>query len=163
MRELIPITIHDLTERDITRFWSKVDKRGEDDCWEWRGGTTQDKQPRFSINSQHLFASRVSFCIAHGEIDDTLLVIRTCDNKRCINPNHLVQGDQALSHELTIARGRSLRGERSGTAILTRPQVEEVKQRLRNGESRQSIADAFGVHYHTIGDIARGETWQDVE
>lgn len=39
----------------MERFWAKVDKRGPDDCWEWKGGSTcKDGYSRGGITQRTL-------------------------------------------------------------------------------------------------------------
>ena len=70
----------------IMRYFSKVDVRGEDECWpRIRGGI------RFHVRKGHSVEfRRVSFWIRHGYLPDwTRHVEVTCGNVLCVNPNHL--------------------------------------------------------------------------
>lgn len=76
------------------RFWSKVDRRGPDDCWEWMASKSPKGYGYFSVWSikrSPLPAHRVSFMIANGSIDDGMFIDHTCRNRSCVNPGHLRQ------------------------------------------------------------------------
>lgn len=69
-----------LTKADIERFWSRVDKRGPDDCWLFTGGghpygtfAPLGKAPRA--------AHRVSWALNAGrEIAADRIICHTCDS-----------------------------------------------------------------------------------
>lgn len=83
-----------LTNSDIDRFWSKVDRSGGvDACWQWNGTNQAGGYGVFAIvrpgNKSNYIAHRVSYFIAHGGIPDTLVIDHLCRNRRCVNPDHL--------------------------------------------------------------------------
>lgn len=82
------MNIEDLTEKDIERFWSKVDKKGDDECWEWLG--SRDREYKRGTWRGFL-ADRVSYILAYGDIPKNLVLkhIDTCGNSSCCNPSHL--------------------------------------------------------------------------
>jgi hypothetical protein len=57
-----------------------------------------------------------------------------------------------------VAHGRTLRGERSGTAKLSYAKVAEIRNRI-NTESADKIAKEYGVSRNAIVRVATGKTW----
>lgn len=82
-------------EYDADRFWSKVDVRGDDDCWLWTAGKFSDGYGAYHIKEirQNRRAHRISFAIVFGETDEQ--VNHVCDEPLCCNPLHLWEGTQA--------------------------------------------------------------------
>ena len=90
-----------------------------------------------------------------------LCVLHKCDNRMCINPEHLMLGTRQQNNADKEAKGRSL-GINLGNkfhAKLTAEQVVEIKK-LRMKLSTV-VARQFGVAPRTIRDIWNGLTWKD--
>lgn len=48
------------------RFWRYVDRRGDDECWEWTGSRRQGGYGRLNIKRYPHKAHRLSFVLAYG-------------------------------------------------------------------------------------------------
>lgn len=98
-------------EAEAERFWSKVEVRGDLECWPWMGGRTPRGYGRFSVTrgapgeETKVYPHRWVFEAFHGPIGDELTVDHlVCDNPPCVSPLHLVK---ATSAENTL-RGTGL-------------------------------------------------------
>lgn len=132
-------------------------------CWIWPLSPSQEcGKVRYS--GKKVTAYRYSYMRAKGAIPDGLVVRHTCDNRRCVNPEHLVLGTQAENIRDMVSRGRqrSPRGEQCGLAKLSAYEVKEIRRRSEQGETRTAIAKDFPVSVSQISNIARRSVWAHV-
>jgi hypothetical protein len=113
----VKFSIEDFTEEDKARFWSKVDIKGENDCWLWTGGTYNTGYGLFYLNKKlkTLKAHRISCVLNNKIIPDGYFVCHSCNVPGCVNPSHL---DPGTAYENNIYRkisGRSATGDRSAS------------------------------------------------
>jgi len=94
-------------------LWSKVDKRGEDECWNWMGYKNEDGYGRVQIKEWAYFAHRVIFNLVNPGIielnapksyEETGFLLHTCDNPSCCNPKHLWVGTHAQNMADKVAK-----------------------------------------------------------
>ena len=85
----IAIEIDELTESQIARFWSKVHRRGPNDCWEWAGTKLANGYGRFRMPDRWRYAHRVSVALDGRAQAPDMVVDHTCRNRGCVNPAHL--------------------------------------------------------------------------
>ena len=71
------------------RFWSKVDKRGPDDCWEWQAGISPNGYGSFWDGAKNVRSHRYSYEERCGPIPEGLVIDHLCRNPLCVNPDHL--------------------------------------------------------------------------
>ncbi|WP_419146536.1 HNH endonuclease signature motif containing protein [Pseudomonas nitroreducens] len=90
------------------RFWAHVDRKADDDCWEWTGSKDGHGYGTLSAGGGRppQKAHRIAFEMAHGPIPAGLVVRHKCDNPGCVNPNHLEVGTQKDNSADMVARGR---------------------------------------------------------
>lgn len=87
-----PIEIpYPLPDRITNRFWSKVSKAGESDCWLWTGSTSRGYGRLRVSGTQVAPAHRVSYQAANGDLMDGMEIDHICRNRGCVNPKHLRQ------------------------------------------------------------------------
>ncbi len=98
----------EMSEHDSLRFWSKVEKHGSN-CWEWCGHTKTIGYGNFYLDGKSVLAHRVSYCMHIGGDIDGLDIHHTCENKSCVNPDHL----EAVSRKQHIALTPASKGYRA--------------------------------------------------
>lgn len=92
------------------RFWAKVDRRGLSECWEWQAAIGPHGYGRLRYDGDNRLAHRLSWSLANGRpAPDDQVVMHTCDNPPCCNPEHLVLGTQVENIEDMVKKGRHWR------------------------------------------------------
>lgn len=67
------------------------------------------------------------------------------------------------NHTHAKVNGLHARGSRNGQAVLTEPQVLEIRRQLRAGEKQEDIAASFGISSSHISGIKTGRAWSHLE
>ena len=154
-----------MDEKQIERFWSKVNIEGEDDCWEWTRYRDKDGYGVVGIGTKKIHkAHRVAYMLFNGDFPANLCC-HSCDNPPCCNPKHLFNGTQKDNMEDCKNKGR-ISGENNSSAKLTAEQVIKIREEYKCPAPRQSnineLALKYDVSYQTIHDIISRRTWKDI-
>lgn len=145
----------------MTAFWSRVAMIPGHACWEWIGSIAQGSgYGRIPLGTrQHwAYAHRVSWQLHRGPIPGEMCVLHRCDNRTCVNPDHLFLGTRTDNAADRDAKGRTCRGE-DRPHRLTRIQVDEIRRRYKRGNGF-ALAAEFGVARATISNIVTGHSWR---
>lgn len=175
------------SEKDIERFWSKVDKERSQTfynnmrCWEWTAGQTRKGgYGSFWAGAKTLRAHCVSYELYYGYISsEKPFVLHRCDNRICVNPHHLFPGTHQDNVADKVQKGRQARGrthgaythpesrrigEANGRAKLTEEDVSEIRRRYakfgKGGETLKELASKFGVSFTLISAIIKRRLWK---
>ena len=148
-------TVHKYNESErIQSFWSKVNKRGPNDCWPWLGGTDKLHYGKFWNGHKIVNAARFSLELSIGPIGE-LHCLHNCNNAICVNPNHLRPGtkyDNALDAVDAGTIGRRCRFSIGEVWLMIR---------LRGaGLIYSEIAPMFKAHRGQVSRLIRGTSGQ---
>ena len=147
-------------ENFARRFWAKVDRRGPDACWPWRGnqlkatGRGQVHLRWEGAKNIRRNAPVVAWELTHGPIPrgpghHGTCVRHRCDNRICVNPAHLFLGTHADNIADAVAKGRMHRK-------LTPPRIAEIlAARPLSPKAKRDFAARFGVTPQAIYQVAR--------
>lgn len=128
----------------VKRFWDKVDKKS--DCWIWTGyicqnGYGQIKTKRYDGKKQSLVASRFSLYLKTGVWPESrMFACHTCDNKKCVNPDHLFWGTGLENQLDCLAKGRRPKPYRDYN------HARLIRNELRNTSTYAEISDVAKKH-----------------
>lgn len=159
------------------RFWSRVDRRGDDECWPWLWGCGDKGYGKFFVKAGELgldrdgnqAAHRVAFFLIQGHWPDPF-GLHGCDNPPCcnaVNPEHVHEGDASMNMREIFIRDRQGPHRRSGEthcrAKFTNQQVRDIRARYAAGGVRFiEIAAEYGVSGRAISLIVHRQRYGEV-
>lgn len=139
-----------MNEASRRRFWAKVEMGPF--CWEWRGSLNTGGYGNLTAASRAKLAHRASWEMHFGPIPDGLCVMHRCDNRRCVNPAHLVLGTYLDNNRDGFAKGRM---RPRGKVPLTEAQQQEICARWLEGAKAAHLGREFGITPQGIARMVR--------
>jgi hypothetical protein len=140
---------------NLDAYWSKVDDSGGPTaCWSWRG--PKHRQNYGFIGARRyaddvrimVVAHRVGMRIKLGRaIDSKEMVIHSCSNMECQNPDHLVLGTGSDRTRNMYANGRNTQLPVGKNSRNHKPQLGR--------QYKRSIEDMLYIKNNTAQDIAQ--------
>lgn len=118
-----------------------------EDCILWEGRTDYKGYGRAGHDNR--LAHRLAWNAAYGEVPEGLCVCHKCDNRRCVNPDHLFLGtnDDNIADKVRKDRASKSLDKGRATAILGLSKTMTYKE----------IAALFGVNPSTVSRIVSGK------
>ncbi len=167
-----------LSEERRRKFFEKIKFGKLTECWIWSGEMDLQGYGRFALNEKRIsvngirkrpkgvtrYAHRISFELFKHKIPDGLCVCHHCDNRICVNPDHLFVGTRVENNEDMFRKKRhrtvASLGEAHGMAKLTQKQVLKIRNARKNGEKRINLAKRFNVTPDCITRITTNRNWK---
>lgn len=90
----------------IARFWAFVALTANPEkCWEWQGAKISTGYGNYVYLGRNWLAHRLAWLLMKGS-EPTRFLLHSCDNPKCVNPNHLREGSQKENLQEMAAKGR---------------------------------------------------------
>ena len=167
-----------MTPAELARFEAKVSPEPMSGCWLWTGAAISAGYGYFTSDGKTRRAHRVSFEHFSRPLLGNEMVCHRCDNRICVNPEHLFAGSASDNQADCVAKGRAKnripphpKGIDCHLSKLSEADVLEIrrayrpKQKVRRGSSPASshgLAERFGVLPGAIMAIVNRRTWRHV-
>lgn len=153
-------------------LWSKIEKRKEDECWNWIGYKNEQGYGRVQINEFSYYAHRVIYAMVYPDTiewrapknsTESGFILHTCDNPSCCNPKHLFVGTHADNMADKSAKGRTpdFSGEKGPRAKLSMVQAREIRQLRKDGISARELSVRYALSLPSIKTLLRGDSYKE--
>ncbi len=144
-------------------IWKRINKKGDNECWEWEGPITGRGYGSISINYREYAVHRLVYELTYDSIPKGLHVLHHCDNPKCCNPKHLFLGTNQDNVNDRNTKERQCRGEKNGMSKLSVSEVLEIR-RLYNGTSNtyRTLSILYNVEPCTIRAIIKRINWKHI-
>jgi hypothetical protein len=133
-------------------------------CIEWDGYKCPEGYGVLSVQGKKVKAHRLAATLAYGQPQKNHRALHSCDNRPCINPEHLRWGTAKENYQDMIDRNRTnyASGERHGKTKLTNADVLQIRELGKQGVSQTEIAKRYNMSQAGIWLILQHINWKNV-
>ena len=138
-------------------------------CWEYRGPKFANGYGQVKIDGIPTLLHRVSYEHNVGPIPEGLVIRHTCDNKPCMNPEHLETGTIQDNVQDRTDRNRTARGNQGrglftdDEALRIRLELSSYPERISRGQAMSRFALEFGASKSSVQKLWLRHTYMHVE
>jgi hypothetical protein len=153
--------LSEFSDKFIEKIESKIIIGNPDDCWIWDGKFSSTTGYGQLMHMYKGYSShRLAYLLYFKEIPEGLCVLHKCDNRKCVNPNHLFLGTKGENNTDRKNKKRSSIGENRPLSKLTEDDVRYIKT---SEDSSRKLARKFGINKNVILGIRKNITWSHVK
>lgn len=150
----------DRRRNTLDDYYRRIDYNGANGCWLWTGRQDRDGYGRWNFDGKEMFAHRFAYDIYYKDLDPKLVIMHSCDNPPCVNPEHLSQGTQKDNMQDAAKKGRKPSGSKNPNSKLNEYQVEKIRQFYKVGLSIEELSKTFNVSRRQIFNIVHEIHWK---
>lgn len=138
-----------MTNRDLKRFWSKVNRTSH--CWIWTASLDGRGYGKFVMwrDGKHTYyiAPRIAWQISNGPVPEGMQVCHKCDNPKCVRIGHLFLGSAVDNAKDMLRKGRFPKRTRelNPNSKLTYKDVQSIRRIKSTGVSAETISKAYKI------------------
>lgn len=139
------------------RFMDKVELVPFSTCWYWTGAVSSTGYGYLRHDGIMQSAHRLSYRKHVGQIPTGMFVCHSCDERLCVNPNHLWLGTNAdnTRDKMKKKRHRVATGAANGSTKLTDEQIREIRAKVAGGQKQKDVAAEYGICNQHVSEIYR--------
>lgn len=125
-------------------------------CVLWTGALNSGGYPVTWKDGKTVYAHRVAANAVKGQV-----VLHTCDNPACVNPDHLKIGTAKDNSQDMVAKGRQATGEGCGNSKYKEWQIHQVRN-LKGKLSSRAVASIYKMSKTNVLDIWNNKIWKKI-
>lgn len=133
------------------RFLEKVEVK-QTGCHEWQSVLHRDGYGKFYLDGKQIQAHRAAYLIFIGNIPKKAQVLHRCDNRKCVNLDHLYIGTPKDN-----TRDKIERCAWWGRMKFSAAEISECKRLYESGLSQVEIGRRLNMDQTTVSRFCRGK------
>lgn len=141
-------------------FWEKVDK--SNNCWEWQKACSPSGYGKSTWKNKTWRSHRLAYFLTHGEVPK--LVMHTCDNRKCCNPSHLVDGTHRDNMKDMALKGRAFKpkGTKHSQSKYDDIKILTIRTLHQAGFTITNLANTMKINSGYISQIVHRKRWSHI-
>lgn len=146
-------------------IWNYIHFEPMSGCWLWSGGCGGNGYGYFSSGGKSIRAHRAVYELLVGIIGKGLCLCHKCDNRLCVNPEHMFVGTHSdnMRDMAQKKRAKPPKGESASWSKLTEKQVREIRHWASMGVTHQILSEDYGVDRSHISRMCSGKNWSHLK
>lgn len=141
-------------------------KKNENGCLEYQGCLLPNGYSKIGRSGKTYLGHRLAWLLSGKDIPEGMCVLHKCDNRRCVNVEHLFLGSKFDNMQDMLSKGRHRTNPNSGElnhlSKLKEMDVWKIVRMRGNGVSRKEIAKTIGISVSAVDHVIYGQTWKNI-